>query len=121
MKMSVRYGIIGLGNQGTHYLFDIFEVGKAVDAVVSAVCDINPAKIENVKQRAPKCDPVYFENYIEMLDSGLCDALSTALFVMTLEEGRALLQDLPGYEAVWVSSAGEVSYTQGIENLSAKV
>ena len=64
MKMSVRYGIIGLGNQGTHYLFDIFEAGKAVDAVVSAVCDINPAKIENVKKRAPKCDPVYFENYI---------------------------------------------------------
>ena len=31
--MSVRYGIIGLGNQGTHYLFDIFEAGKAVDAV----------------------------------------------------------------------------------------
>ena len=73
--MNVRYGIIGLGNQGTHYLFDIFEAGKAVDAVVSAVCDINPAKIENVKKRAPKCDPVYFENYIEMLDSGLCDAI----------------------------------------------
>lgn len=54
-------------------------------------------------------------------DSGLCDALSTALFVMTLEEGRALLEALPGYEAVWVSSAGEVSYTQGIESLTAKV
>ena len=73
--MSVRYGIIGLGNQGTSYLFNIFEGGKAVDAVVSAVCDNNPAKIEAVKARAPKCEPVYFENYIEMLDSGLCDAV----------------------------------------------
>ena len=73
--MSVRYGIIGLGNQGTSYLFNIFEGGKAVDAVVSAVCDNNPAKIEAVKARAPKCEPAYFENYIEMLDSGLCDAV----------------------------------------------
>ncbi len=73
--MSVRYGIIGLGNQGSSYLFNIFEGGKAVDATVSAVCDNNPAKIELVKSRVPKCDPVYFDNYIEMLDSGLCDAV----------------------------------------------
>ena len=43
--MSVRYGIIGLGNQGTSYLFNIFEKDRAVDAVVSAVCDNNPAKL----------------------------------------------------------------------------
>ena len=65
--MSVRYGIIGLGNQGTHYLFDIFEKDRAVDAVVTAACDINPEKIANVKKREPKCNPVYFENYIEIL------------------------------------------------------
>ena len=73
--MSVRYGIIGLGNQGTSYLFNIFEKDRAVDAVVSAVCDNNPAKLEAVKAREPKCAPAYFENYIEMLDSGLCDAI----------------------------------------------
>ena len=71
--MSVRYGIIGLGNQGTHYLFDIFEAGKTVDAVVSAVCDNNPAKIEIMKTRTQGQDIAYFDNYIDMLDSGLCD------------------------------------------------
>ena len=73
--MSVRYGIIGLGNQGSTYLFNIFEKGKAVDAVVSAVCDNNPAKIEATKNRQPSADIAYFDNYIEMLDSGLCDAV----------------------------------------------
>lgn len=73
--MCVRYGIIGMGNQGTSYLFNIFEGGKAKGAVVSAVCDNNPAKLEAVKKRNPACAPTYFENYIDMLDSGLCDAV----------------------------------------------
>ena len=73
--MSVRYGIIGLGNQGSSYLFNIFEKDRGIDAVVTAVCDNNPAKIEAVKNRQPKAELVYFENYIEMLDSGLCDAI----------------------------------------------
>lgn len=72
---KIRYGIIGLGNQGSHYVRKIFDVGKAVDACVTAMCDINPAKIENIKAVTTNTDAVYFENYIEMLDSGLCDAV----------------------------------------------
>ncbi len=52
-------------------------------------------------------------------DSGICDALSTALFVMEEAEGRALLSTLQGYEAVWVTASGEVRCTQGIEALKA--
>lgn len=73
--MSVRYGIIGMGNQGTSYLFNIFEKGAAIDGEVVAVCDNNPEKLEAVRARAPRCEPAYFENYLDMLDSGLCDAV----------------------------------------------
>ena len=72
---KIRYGIIGLGNQGSHYALKIFDAGKAVDAYVSAMCDINPAKIEAMKEKTANKDAVYFENYIDMLDSGLCDAV----------------------------------------------
>ena len=72
---KIRYGIIGLGNQGSHYVKHIFDRGGAVDAYVSAMCDINPAKIENIKAKTTNAEAVYFENYIEMLDSGLCDAV----------------------------------------------
>lgn len=72
---KVRYGIIGLGNQGSSYVFNIFDGGKAKDAVISAACDINEAKIENVKAKTSNKDIVYFTDYIEMLDSGLCDAV----------------------------------------------
>ena len=72
---KVRYGIIGLGNQGSNYALKIFDGGKAVDATVSAMCDINPAKIENMKAKIQNSDVVYFSDYKEMLDSGLCDAV----------------------------------------------
>ncbi len=72
---KIRYGIIGLGNQGTNYAIKIFDQGKANDAVVSAMCDINPAKIEIMKKKTINKDVVYFSDYKEMLDSGLCDAV----------------------------------------------
>ncbi len=41
-------------------------------------------------------------------DSGLADALSTALFCMELEKGLSLVSSLDGVEAVWVRSDGGV-------------
>ena len=72
---KIRYGIIGLGNQGSSYACNIFDTGKATDAVVTALCDINPMKIDALKPKLKNIDAVYFTDYIEMLDSGLCDAV----------------------------------------------
>ncbi len=49
-------------------------------------------------------------------DSGLADALSTALFLLPLEEGMALLEKC-GAEALWVDGAGEKYYSPGFEDL----
>ena len=48
-------------------------------------------------------------------DSGLADALSTALFLMDREAGQKLL-DSTGAEAMWVDAAGEIFYSPGFEN-----
>ncbi|MBR2907909.1 MAG: Gfo/Idh/MocA family oxidoreductase [Clostridia bacterium] len=72
---QVRYGIIGVGNQGSNYMLKIFDAGKAENAVVTAVCDINEKKIENIKSKTKNKDVTYFTDYKEMLDSGLCDAV----------------------------------------------
>ena len=72
---KIRYGIIGLGNQGSTYTTRIFDGGKAQDAVVTAFCDIDQAKIDAHKGKTTNKDAVYFTDYIEMLDSGLCDAV----------------------------------------------
>ena len=48
-------------------------------------------------------------------DSGLADALSTALFVLTREAGEALAQRC-GAEAMWVDLEGNRFYTSGFQN-----
>ena len=75
MSKKIRYGIIGLGNQGSSYARNIFAAGKAEDAVITALCDINPVKIEAMKTALQDDSITYFTDYIEMLDSGLCDAV----------------------------------------------
>ena len=49
-------------------------------------------------------------------DSGVADALSTALFVLTREDGQKLL-DSCGAKAMWVNGAGEIYYSPGFEAL----
>ena len=49
-------------------------------------------------------------------DSALADALSTALFLLPLEEGRALVESC-GASAFWVSLTGEEYMTSGFENI----
>ena len=49
-------------------------------------------------------------------DSGLADALSTALFVMPLEEGLALAEKC-GVEAMWLHRDGTRSYTPDFQEL----
>lgn len=49
-------------------------------------------------------------------DSALADALSTALFLLPLEDGQALLDQL-GAEAMWVNDQGEQFYSPGFQKL----
>ena len=49
-------------------------------------------------------------------DSGLADALSTALFLLPLEEGQKLLDDC-GAEAMWVDADGNQYYSPGFKAL----
>ena len=72
---KIRFGIIGLGNQGSSYVFNIFDADTIENGELTAVCDNNPVKIENIKQGTKNKTLQYFSDYIEMLDSGLCDAI----------------------------------------------
>ena len=49
-------------------------------------------------------------------DSALADALSTALFLLPLEEGKALLAQCRA-EAMWVDGNGQRYYSSGFEKM----
>lgn len=49
-------------------------------------------------------------------DSGLADALSTALFLLSLEDGQAIL-DATGAQALWVDGQGQMFYSPGFKTL----
>lgn len=49
-------------------------------------------------------------------DSGLADALSTALFTMDYEQGLEIIESTAGAEAMWFTKDGEKLYSSGFKN-----
>ena len=67
-------------------------------------------------------DTLYPAEYFSSLtvitkDSALADCLSTALFCMSEEDGRALLSAMDGVEALWIYPDGTMDYTEGLKQL----
>ena len=64
-------------------------------------------------------DTLYPADYFSSIsiiteDSGLADALSTALFCMSYEEGLKLVNALDGVDVLWITADGRMYYTDGI-------
>ena len=72
---KVRFGIIGLGNQGTQYAVNFFDKGLVSNGTLTAVCDVIPAKILALKEKIDPSGIAFFDDYLQMLDSGLVDAV----------------------------------------------
>ena len=71
---KVRFGIIGCGNIATTHS-KIFMKGAIENGVLTAVCDVNPAKIEKIKTIPGMESVATFNTYKEMFESGLVDTV----------------------------------------------
>lgn len=74
-KNIIRLGIIGIGNMGSGHANSILE-GKCADFRLCAAADINPKRLEWVKEagRLAGTEVECFSDAIAMLDSGKIDA-----------------------------------------------
>jgi predicted dehydrogenase len=76
MTTKVRLGIIGLGAQGSMYAKFIAD-GLVPNMEVAAIADHNPQKAAVAAENYP--DAAFFEDYIELLESGAVDAIITCV------------------------------------------
>ena len=74
---KVRFGIIGVGNIGTAHSKK-FASGMIENGVLTAVCDLDPARVAKIQAIEGLEGVVGFTDHKEMLASGLCDAVIVA-------------------------------------------
>lgn len=69
---KIKFGIVGMGNQGSHYA-NLLKDGEIENGVLACVCDNRPVKLETAKNKYEGI--AYYSDYIEMLNSGDCEAV----------------------------------------------
>ena len=102
-----------MGNQGTYYAVRL-DGGLVEDSVLTAVADINPAKIEAIKPKL-KGDVKYYSDYKQMLTDGVCDAVLVAvphydhpsIVIECLNRGIHVITDKPA--AVYTKQVEEMN------------
>ena len=73
---KIRLGIIGFGTQGGAYTEFIAD-GRVKNMEIGGICDISPEKKALAKKANP--DVPFYDNYVEMLESGNVDAIVTCV------------------------------------------
>lgn len=112
---KVRFGIIGIGNIGIVHTKNLLS-GKIENGELTAICDINPEKIEAVRKLDGGDKPVAFSDYKEMYKSGLIDAVVVA--VPHYSHPHMVIEALEaGINAVSEKPAGV--YTKQVKEMNA--
>jgi len=111
---TVRYGIIGIGNMGSSHSKN-FAAGKIPNAVLSAVCDINPKRLEWAEKELP-ADVKRFSDPEELFAAKCCDVIviATPHYLHPVLAIRAL--EL-GYNVISEKPAGV--YTKAVREMNA--
>lgn len=83
---TVRLGVAGLGNIGRQHI-DNISSGRVADCSITALCSRQASDI------AQQLDAAHFQDYREMIASGLCDAVLVATPTFNHAEiGKAVLE-----------------------------
>ena len=98
----MKFGIVGVGNQGTKYA-KMLVSGEIIGATLSAVCDTNPEKLASLSDRIGGGEAKLYSTADELIGSGTCDAVivttphyfHTEIVKKCFEHGLAVLCDKP--------------------------
>lgn len=104
MDKKVRYGIIGVGTQGTSYSRHLTGTSGAQPmphSTLGALCDIDPAKEEKCREMYP--DVPFYKDWKDLVNSGNVDAVITTvphylhpeIAIYCMEHGMNVLVEKP--------------------------
>ena len=81
--------------------------------------EVNGKRYHHIIDPATLMPSEYFSSVsIVCKSSAVADALSTALFTMSLEEGKKIISEIDGAEALWVTPSGTKYYSDGFKALT---
>ncbi len=111
--------VIGIQNpdDGDSYLHTIHLTSGAVDTSgdYQRAYAVSGQRYHHIIDPETQMPAPYWRSVtVVCADSGLADALSTALFLLPQQEGQALLEK-SGAEAMWVDGNGEIYYSPGFQ------
>lgn len=112
--------VIGIQNpNGGEYLHTIYVSGGAVvtSGDYQRTYTVDGKQYHHIIDPDTRMPAVYWRSVTVVCeDSGLADALSTALFLLPIESGLALAENC-GAEALWIGTDGEEIMTPGFREL----
>ena len=120
-----KIGIIGTGLIAVSHAQGAMNCGR--DCEITALCDIVPGKVARFAEALKISGAALFENYKELIDSGLCDMVSICtsndmhkpIFLYAAQKGLAILCEKPiGLNGAEVEEMAAAAEKHGIVNLS---
>ena len=123
---------IGLKPEGSKWVTGITNPDKTADSSLACRVEIGETSLvtSGDYERYFVCDGVRYHHIIDpdtlmpanyfasvsifTANSGLADALSTALFCMSYEEGLALIERIGGVDVLWIYKDGTMKKTYGV-------
>ncbi len=119
---KIRFGIIGVGNQGTYYSNGLLKEGKITNGVLTAICDVKKDRIDALLEKLGDYKVKAYDNYIDMIESGEVDAVIITtphyshpeIVSKCLEKGMNVICDKPaGVYTKHVLEMNEVAKNSG--------
>jgi len=115
MDRKIKLGIIGIGNMGSGHASNIVK-GNCPELELVAIADKNPARLDWARKQYPET-VTYFDNAIDMLDSGLVEAVIVAVphydhptyGIAAMERGIHVMIEKPA--GVYVKQVREMNET----------
>ncbi len=117
---KIRFGIVGMGNMGSGHFHNVL-AGKCPSVEITAVCDIDPARLTKMEEHP---EVACFTDVDAMLESGLVDAVLIAvphydhptIAIQCFERGVHVLTEKPaGVYASKVREMNEAANRAGVK------